>query len=124
MIELKMKKKILLLTILTLIITTGCKKEIEPETNYECINIAYLDNEMKLDLGQIPQGTWDEKKCPSGKKVIYGDLITTEDNSKWRKALYCEDENYFWIADFNNGRLNDKLRWYGVYEGRPCGLND
>ena len=124
MIELKMKKKILLLTILTLIITTGCKKEIEPETNYGCVNIIYLDIDMNLDPGQIPKGTWEEKKCPSEKKVIYIDLMTTEDNSAWRKALYCEDENYFWIADFNSLRLTDKLRWYGVYEGRPCGLND
>ncbi len=115
-----MKKIILLLTILTIIILSSCKKEIETPTDYECINITSLHNDYRLDYGQVPKGTWEEKSCPSEKKVIYIDLITTEDTSRWRKALYCEDEDYFWIADFSSTRLTEKLRWYGVWEGRHC----
>ncbi len=115
-----MTKKIILLIVLFFIIISGCKKEVK--TNSNCINITYLDEDMKVNPAQAPKGTWDEKKCPSGKKVIYIDLMKTEDNSIWRKALYCEDENYFWIADMNNARLINKLQWYGVYEGMPCTL--
>jgi len=115
-----MTKKIIFLILISLVIINGCEKKIENNSN--CINITYLDGDMKLDSVQAPKGTWEEKACPSGKKVIYIDLIKTEDISIWRKALYCEDENYFWIADMNNARLINKLQWYGVYEGRPCAL--
>ncbi len=117
-----MKKTIILLTILTIIIISGCKKE--NTINYECIDPPELNSDMKLDTGQIPKGTWDEKECPSSKKVVYIDLIKTEDNSEWRKALYCEDENYFWIADFKNTRLSEKTKWYGVWDERPCALDE
>lgn len=112
-------KKIILFLLLSIILISACKKE-SPETE-PCINITKLDKNFKLDPSQVPQGTWEEKSCPSGKKIIYIDLITTEDNSRWRKALYCEDEDYFWIADFRPPGISpSRLNWYGVYEGRPC----
>ena len=113
-------KKIIILTIISIILLSGCKKEIIEKP---CINVTYLDHDFRLDAGQIPKGTWEEKSCPSGKKVEYIELITTEDSSKWRKALYCDDEYYFWIADFDNSRLGESIAWYGVWEGKPCSLN-
>jgi hypothetical protein len=79
-----------------------------------------LDEAHKItDKNKQPQGTWLNMTTPNGNKLEIIELIKSPENCQdcaWRRAMYSEEENKFWVADMPGFEVS----WYGSFEGKPC----
>ncbi len=85
----------------------------------DCENYVLNGAHKITDEAGKPKGTWLNMTSPRGSRLEIIELIEPQKDCQdcaWRRAMYSEEENRFWIADMPG----ESMAWYGPFEGKPC----